>query len=205
MGIGVCALQEHRRLLRRRGRGRGRAPRSACGAWSSPSTSARRSTPTASPTRSRAARSRPTSWTLKEAVRFDRARVTSDAWESYPILRFSEVPEVEVEIIARPDEQPLGAGEAAHGPTAAAIANAVLDALGVRVRDLPHHARAHPRRDGRRAMTHGSDPERRRGAGARRGARARLRGRDRLQDRRRVRRGRRHGARSCAPARRRTS
>jgi CO/xanthine dehydrogenase Mo-binding subunit len=77
------------------------------------------------------------SWTLKEAVRFDRARVTSDAWESYPILTFSEVPAVEVEIIARPEERPVGGGEAAHGPTAAAIANAVHDALGVRVRDLP--------------------------------------------------------------------
>jgi CO/xanthine dehydrogenase Mo-binding subunit len=78
-----------------------------------------------------------TSWTLKEAVRFDRARITSDSWEAYPILRFSEVPTVEVEIIARPGERPLGAGEAAMGPTAAAIGNAVYDALGVRVRDLP--------------------------------------------------------------------
>jgi CO/xanthine dehydrogenase Mo-binding subunit len=78
-----------------------------------------------------------TSWTLKEAVRFDRNRVTSDSWENYPILRFSEVPAVEVEIVSRPDEPPLGAGEAALGPTAAAIANAVSDALGVRIRDLP--------------------------------------------------------------------
>jgi CO/xanthine dehydrogenase Mo-binding subunit len=78
-----------------------------------------------------------TSWVLKEAVRFDRARITSDTWETYPILRFSEVPAVEVEIIARPEEKPMGAGEAAHGPVAGAIANAVHDALGVRVRDLP--------------------------------------------------------------------
>jgi CO/xanthine dehydrogenase Mo-binding subunit len=78
-----------------------------------------------------------TSWVLKEAVRFDRSRITSDTWETYPILRFSEVPAVEVEIIARPEEKPLGAGEAAHGPVAGAIANAVYDALGVRVRDLP--------------------------------------------------------------------
>ena len=77
------------------------------------------------------------SWTLREAVRFDRSQVTSDSWEAYPILRFSDVPAVEVEILARPDESPVGAGEAAHGPTAAAIANAVHDALGVRVRDLP--------------------------------------------------------------------
>jgi CO/xanthine dehydrogenase Mo-binding subunit len=78
-----------------------------------------------------------TSWTLKEAVRFDRLRVTSSTWEEYPILTFSEVPAVEVEIVARPDLPSVGAGEAAQGPTAAAIANAVYDALGVRVRDLP--------------------------------------------------------------------
>jgi CO/xanthine dehydrogenase Mo-binding subunit len=78
-----------------------------------------------------------TSWTLREAARFDRERVMSDSWEAYPILRFSEVPAVDVEIISRPDEKPLGAGEAAHGPTAAAIGNAVFDALKVRVRDLP--------------------------------------------------------------------
>jgi CO/xanthine dehydrogenase Mo-binding subunit len=78
-----------------------------------------------------------TSWTLKEAVRFDRTRVTSSTWEDYPILKFSEVPAVEVEIVSRPDLPSVGAGEAAQGPTAAAIANAVCDALGVRVRDLP--------------------------------------------------------------------
>jgi CO/xanthine dehydrogenase Mo-binding subunit len=78
-----------------------------------------------------------TSWVLKEAVRFDRTRITSNTWETYPILRFSEVPAVEVETIPRPEEKSLGAGEAAHGPVAGAIANAVFDAIGVRVRDLP--------------------------------------------------------------------
>jgi len=78
-----------------------------------------------------------TSWVLKERVRFDRQRITSTSWASYPILRFSEVPEVQVELIPRPDSEPLGAGEAAHGPVTSAIANAVFDALGVRVRDLP--------------------------------------------------------------------
>jgi CO/xanthine dehydrogenase Mo-binding subunit len=78
-----------------------------------------------------------TSWTLKEQVRFDRERITSNMWSSYPILRFSEVPEVLVEVIARPDIDPVGAGEAAHGPTTAAIANAVFDCLSVRVRNLP--------------------------------------------------------------------
>jgi len=78
-----------------------------------------------------------TSWVLKEQVRFDRERITSNTWSSYPILRFSEVPEVQVELVSRPDMDSLGAGEAAHGPTTAAIANAVFDALGVRVRSLP--------------------------------------------------------------------
>ncbi len=78
-----------------------------------------------------------TSWVLKERVRFDRRRITSNTWAEYPILRFSEVPRVEVELIVRPDSDPLGAGEAAHGPVTAAIANAVFDALGLRVRNLP--------------------------------------------------------------------
>ena len=78
-----------------------------------------------------------TSWTLKEAVRFDRSRVTSDSWEAYPILRCSEAPAVEVEIVSRPDCPAVGVGEAAQGPTAAAIANAVFDVLGIRVRELP--------------------------------------------------------------------
>jgi nicotinate dehydrogenase subunit B len=83
-----------------------------------------------------------TSWTLKERVRFDRRRVTSNDWESYPILRFSEAPQIDVEIVSNPDLPSLGAGEAAQGPTAAAIANAVADAIGVRVRDLPLTAEA---------------------------------------------------------------
>jgi nicotinate dehydrogenase subunit B len=78
-----------------------------------------------------------TSWVLKERVRFDRQRITSTTWADYPILRFSEVPDVQVELIQRPDSNPLGAGEAAHGPVTAAIANAVFDALEVRIRDLP--------------------------------------------------------------------
>ncbi|MFB9266984.1 molybdopterin cofactor-binding domain-containing protein [Bradyrhizobium erythrophlei] len=77
------------------------------------------------------------SWALKERVRFDRHRITSTGWSDYPILRFSEVPDVEVEVIQRSDLDPVGAGEAAHGPVTAAIANAVFDCLGVRVRNLP--------------------------------------------------------------------
>jgi CO/xanthine dehydrogenase Mo-binding subunit len=78
-----------------------------------------------------------TSWTLREAVHFDRTRITSTSWEAYPILRFSEVPAVDVEVLQHADEPSVGAGEAAQGPTAAAIANAVRDAIGVRVRELP--------------------------------------------------------------------
>jgi nicotinate dehydrogenase subunit B len=78
-----------------------------------------------------------TSWVLKERVRFDRQRIISNSWTDYPILRFSEVPEVQVELIQRSDIDPVGAGEAAHGPVTAAIANATFDALGVRVRHLP--------------------------------------------------------------------
>ncbi|MGA8032339.1 MAG: molybdopterin cofactor-binding domain-containing protein, partial [Casimicrobiaceae bacterium] len=77
------------------------------------------------------------SWTLKERVLWDTTRVTTRSWESYPILRFDEVPEIEVKIIERPEAPPLGVGECAAGPTAAALANALYDAMGVRVRDLP--------------------------------------------------------------------
>ncbi|SHN82159.1 xanthine dehydrogenase family protein molybdopterin-binding subunit [Bradyrhizobium erythrophlei] len=78
-----------------------------------------------------------TSWVLKERVRFDTTRITSNSWTEYPILLFSEVPDVDVEIISRPEIDSVGAGEAAHGPVTAAIANAVFDALGVRLRELP--------------------------------------------------------------------
>lgn len=77
------------------------------------------------------------SWTLKEQVTFDCMRVTSIDWQTYPILTFGEVPTVETVLLDRPGEPFLGAGEATQGPTAAAIANAVFDASGLRVRDLP--------------------------------------------------------------------
>ena len=78
-----------------------------------------------------------TSWTLKEGARFDDGRVASITWDDYPILRFSEVPEVEIELIDAQDQPPLGLGEVVHGPTAAAIGNAVAHALGARIRNLP--------------------------------------------------------------------
>jgi nicotinate dehydrogenase subunit B len=77
-----------------------------------------------------------TSWTLLEQVRLDRRRLLTTDWEEYPVLRFSQAPPVEVHLVDS-DHPAVGAGEAAQGPTAAALANALHDALGVRVRDLP--------------------------------------------------------------------
>jgi CO/xanthine dehydrogenase Mo-binding subunit len=78
-----------------------------------------------------------TSWTLKEAVRFDQRQVTTRSWADYPILTFQEVPAVDVVLLDRPDERSLGTGEGSQGPTVAAIANAVANATGARLRDLP--------------------------------------------------------------------
>jgi CO/xanthine dehydrogenase Mo-binding subunit len=78
------------------------------------------------------------SWTLYEAATFDAAGVTSLDWSSYPILRFDAVPDsVEVHVVDRPGLPFLGAGECGQGPAAAAVANAVADATGQRLRDLP--------------------------------------------------------------------
>lgn len=78
------------------------------------------------------------SWTLLEQVRFDAARVLTVDWASYPILRFAQTPEkIDVHLIDRPGQPFLGTGEAAQGPAAAAIANAVFDACALRMRDLP--------------------------------------------------------------------
>jgi CO/xanthine dehydrogenase Mo-binding subunit len=77
------------------------------------------------------------SWALKEAVQYDRSRILTSNWDDYPILTFEEAPQVEVTLVNRPELPPLGAGEGAQGPTAAAIANAIHNALGVRLRDMP--------------------------------------------------------------------
>jgi CO/xanthine dehydrogenase Mo-binding subunit len=78
------------------------------------------------------------SWTLAEEVTFDETRVTSVDWGGYPILRFNGVPDsIDVHVIDRPGQPFLGTGEASQGPTAAALANAVADAIGVRFRQLP--------------------------------------------------------------------
>jgi CO/xanthine dehydrogenase Mo-binding subunit len=78
------------------------------------------------------------SWTLYEAVKFSDTRITSADWSTYPILRFSAVPDsVDVHLVPRPGQPFLGAGEAAQGPAAAALGNAVANALGKRLRDIP--------------------------------------------------------------------
>jgi nicotinate dehydrogenase subunit B len=77
------------------------------------------------------------SWTLKEQVGHDRQRVTMRSWADYPILTFPEVPAIEVHLINRPGERPLGSGEGSQGPAGAAIANALYHATGARLRDVP--------------------------------------------------------------------
>lgn len=77
------------------------------------------------------------SWTLKEQIAFDAERVTTRTWADYPILTFSEAPAVDVAIVEEPGRPALGAGEAVAGPTAAAIANAIHRASGLRLRDMP--------------------------------------------------------------------
>ncbi|HVR93104.1 MAG TPA: molybdopterin cofactor-binding domain-containing protein, partial [Casimicrobiaceae bacterium] len=78
------------------------------------------------------------SWSLYESVAFDQTRITSRDWSSYPIMRFASVPQsIDVHIIDRPGAPFLGTGEAAQGPAAAALANALASAAGVRIRELP--------------------------------------------------------------------
>ncbi|WP_338500674.1 xanthine dehydrogenase family protein molybdopterin-binding subunit [Delftia tsuruhatensis] len=78
-----------------------------------------------------------TSRVLKEYVTFDSKGVTSLDWGGYPILRFDELPEIDVQLVERPGEDPMGAGESASVPSAAAVSNAVFDATGVRLREVP--------------------------------------------------------------------
>jgi hypothetical protein len=79
------------------------------------------------------------SWTLYERVLFDRSRILSRDWSSYPIMRFSQTRDaVEVHVLDWPGQPFFGTGEAAQGPTAAAIANAIADAVGVRMRHSDH-------------------------------------------------------------------
>ena len=77
------------------------------------------------------------SWCLKESVRWGPQGVLTSTWDDYPILVFAELPEVVIELVDRPDQPSLGAGELAPGPVAGALGNAVAHALGVRARHLP--------------------------------------------------------------------
>jgi len=78
------------------------------------------------------------SWTLFESVTWDATRITSRDWSGYPIMRFPGLPQsIDVAVIDRPGQPFLGTGEAAQGPASAALANAVADATGARIRDLP--------------------------------------------------------------------
>lgn len=80
------------------------------------------------------------SWSVCEAAQFDENGIRSTDWDSYPILRFSDVPDVHVALLDRPDCPALGAGECTAGPVAAAIANAIADATGIRMRSMPFTA-----------------------------------------------------------------
>jgi nicotinate dehydrogenase subunit B len=77
------------------------------------------------------------SWTLKEQVAFDQHGIISVDWHSYPILRFRDAPGIETVLLNRPGQPYLGTGEGAQGPVPAAIANAVFDAVGIRLRQIP--------------------------------------------------------------------
>jgi CO/xanthine dehydrogenase Mo-binding subunit len=77
------------------------------------------------------------SWTMKEQVNIDETGILAEDWDSYPILRFPDVPPIEVVLVNRPEMPSIGSGEATQGPTPAAIANAVFEAVGVRLREIP--------------------------------------------------------------------
>ena len=77
------------------------------------------------------------SWALSEAAELSPQGITSNDWSRYPILKFSDMPDVRVHLMHTPDQPSLGAGECSSGPTCAALANAIFDAIGVRVRSMP--------------------------------------------------------------------
>jgi CO/xanthine dehydrogenase Mo-binding subunit len=81
-----------------------------------------------------------TSWTLHEAVQFDRDGIRSRDWATYPIITMPDAPKVDTVLLNRPNERSLGAGEASQGPAVAAIANAIAAATGKRIRALPFTA-----------------------------------------------------------------
>ncbi|MFT6943845.1 MAG: nicotinate dehydrogenase subunit B, partial [Yoonia sp.] len=82
------------------------------------------------------------SWALYEQVVWDRDGIQSLDWDSYPVIRFDNVPNIEVALLDHPDASSVGAGEASPGPTVAAIANAIYDAVGLRMRRMPFTSEA---------------------------------------------------------------
>ena len=74
---------------------------------------------------------------LMEEVKFDSSGITTLDWQSYPIIRFPDIPEIDIVLINRPEMPALGGGEPSSAPIAAAIANAIFDAVGVRLREAP--------------------------------------------------------------------
>lgn len=77
------------------------------------------------------------SWALHEQVTWDRDGILSRDWSSYPVVRFDHIPKIEVVLLNHPEQRSVGAGEATPGPAVAAIANAVFDATGIRIRRMP--------------------------------------------------------------------
>ena len=106
---------------------------------------ARSSIATASPLQIEGGALQSVSWTLYEQVKYDADGVTTRDWETYPMLRFDRAPDVEVILIDRPGEPYLGPSECSVGPTAAAIANAIHDATGLRLDPPAVRRRGDPR------------------------------------------------------------
>ncbi len=77
------------------------------------------------------------SWALYEQLAWDRNGIISCDWDSYPVIRFDNVPDLDITLLNQPDQRSVGAGEASPGPTVAAIANAISDATGLRLRRMP--------------------------------------------------------------------
>ena len=74
---------------------------------------------------------------LMEEVKFDSTGITSLDWRTFPVIRFPDIPEIDIVLINRPEMPALGGGEPSSAPIAAAIANAIFDATGVRLREAP--------------------------------------------------------------------
>jgi nicotinate dehydrogenase subunit B len=74
---------------------------------------------------------------LMEEIKYDETRVTESDWRSYPIIKFAEIPEIETVLLDQPETDPDGMGELSSIPTAAAISNAIFDATGLRLREVP--------------------------------------------------------------------